>query len=126
MTKRKPKHYNPKHLIEEIKKWPNPMHDKKHGYDLYVNDDRARSNETRIDHITEYGHDLKARDLRLVPEGIKKYFDYKKDPVYKNTFNYYLNRKGKDKGFIKVSIRISDDNPKRAWIKTIYITYVIK
>ena len=126
MTRRKPRYYNPEYLIEEIKKWPNPMPDKKHGYDLYLTDDRARSNESRIDHIVEYGHGLKARDLRLVPEGIKNYFEYKKDPVYKNTYNYYLCRKGKDTGFIKVSIRISDDNPKRAWIKTIYITYNIK
>ena len=89
--KRKPKVYNPEHLIEAIKKWPNPMYDKKHGYYLYV-EGRARSNQTRIEHIIEYGHDLKVRDLELVPDGIKNYFDYKKDPVYKNTFNYYIKR----------------------------------
>ena len=125
MSKKKPKIYNPQHLIEEIEKWPNPMYDKKHGYYIYV-EGKARSNQTRVEHIVEYGHDLKARDLQLVPEGIKNYFDYKKDLVYKNTFNYYLRRKGEDKGFIKVSVRISDDDPKHAWIKTIFITYKIK
>lgn len=126
MTRRKPRYYNPEHLIEEIKKWPNPMHDKKHGYDLYLTDDRARSNESRIDHIVEYGHDLKVRDLRLVPNGIKNYFDYRKDPIYKDTFNYYLRRGGKDRGFIKVSIQIDGNDSKKAWIKTIYITYNVK
>ncbi len=123
--KRKPKVYNPEHLIEAIKKWPNPMYDKKHGCYLYV-EGRARSNQTRIEHIIEYGHDLKVRDLELVPDGIKNYFDYKKDPVYKNTFNYYIKRKGNDKGLIKVSVRVSEVDHKKAWIKTIFITYSIK
>ena len=125
MAKRKPQHYDPTHLIEEINKWPNPMVDKKHGYDLYV-EGMARSNQTRVEHIVQYGHGLKARDLSLVPNGIKNYFDYKKDPVYKNTYSYYIKRGGMDRGLIKVSIRISDDDPTYAWIKTIYITYKIK
>lgn len=125
MAKRKPRIYNPQNLIDAIKKWPVPIHDKKHGFDIYVAG-RARSNQTREEHIVEYGHDLKARDITLVPKGILNYFDYRKDPVYKNTYNYYLKRRGKDKGFIKVSIRIDDYNPKRAWVKTIFITYRIK
>ena len=125
MSKKKPKIINPVHLIEAIEKWPNPIYDKKHDYYIYL-EGRARSNQTRIEHIIEYGHDLKARDLKLIPEGIKHYFDYKKDPTYKNTYNYYIKRGGNDKGLIKVSIRISDHDPKRAWIKTIFITYKIK
>ena len=125
MPKRKPKVYDPSHLIKEIKKWPNPMYDKKHGYYIYV-EGRARSNQTRVEHIVEYGHDLKVRDLKLIPKGIENYFDYRKDPTYKNTFNYYIKRGGLDKGLIKVSIRISEDDSSHAWIKTIYITYRIK
>ena len=89
MSKRKPKIFNPKSLIAAIRKWPIPLHDLKHGFDIYV-EGRARSNQTREEHIIEYGHGLKARDLNLVPKGISNYFDYKKDPVYKNTFNYYI------------------------------------
>ena len=126
MTRRKPRTYNPEKLIEEIQKWPNPMQDKKHGYYIYLQDDRARSNETRIEHIIEYSHELKARDLSLIPNGIKNYQDSKKDPTYKNTYNYYIKRKGKDKGWIKMSIRISDDDSSYAWIKTIYITRNVK
>ena len=123
--KRKPRVFNPTHLVEAIKKWPNPMYDKKHGYYIYV-EGRARSNQTRIEHIVEYGHDLKARDLELIPNGIKNYFEYKKDPVYKDTFNYYIKRGGEDKGLIKVSIQIDGKERKRAWVKTIFITYRIK
>ena len=125
MAQRKPKNYDPSHLIAEIEKWPNPMYDKKHGYFIYV-EGMARSNQTRIEHIVEYGHDLKTRDLALVPQGIVHYFCYKKDPVYQNTYNYYIKRGGKDKGLIKVSVRVSDYDPQYAWIKTIFITYKIK
>ena len=125
MSKRKPRIYHPKNLITEIKKWPNPMYDKKHGYYIYV-EGRARSNQTREEHIIEYGHDLKAKDLKRIPEGIENYFKYKKDPKYKNTYNYYIKRGGEDKGLIKVSIRISDHDSKQAWIKTVFITYNIK
>lgn len=125
MSKRKPHVYNPTHLLEAIKKWIMPMHDKKHGYDIHI-EEKARSNQTREQHIVRCGHDLKVRDLELVPQGINNYFEYRKDPVYKNTFNYYILRAGMDKGFIKVSIRISDIDNTYAWIKTIYITYKIK
>ena len=125
MSKKKPKVFNPKHHIEAINKWRLPFYDKKHNYYIYLNE-RARSNQTRINHIIDYSHNLKARDLQLVPGGINDYFEYKKDPVYKNTFNYYIKRGGKDKGMIKVSIRIDDNNAEKAWIKTIFITYNLK
>ncbi len=125
MSKKKPRTYDPSHLIEAIKKWPNPMHDKKHGYYLYL-EERARSNQTRIEHIVKPSHDLKVRDLELVPEGISNYFEYKKDPVYKDTYNYYITRKGKDKGFVKVSIQIDSRKREYAWIKTIFIAYLVK
>lgn len=101
------------------------MYDKRHGYYIHVQE-KARSNQTRIEHIVKASHDLQTRDLDLVPQGINNYFLYKKDPVYKNTYNYYLRRKGNKKGFVKVSIRISDHDPEYAWIKTIYVTYKIK
>ena len=125
MSKKKPKTYNPKNLILAIEKWPNHIHDPKHGYDIYV-EGRARSNQSRVEHIVKYGHDLKKRDLESIPKGITNYFDYKKDPVFKNTYNYYINRKGMDRGFIKVSIQVDHQNPRKAWIKTIYITYKVK
>lgn len=99
-----------------------PIYDIKHDLHIYV-EGQARSNQTRLEHIVESSHDLKVRDLVDVPNGINGYFVYKKDPVYKDTYNYYLYRKGKDKGFTKVSIQIDHKNPRRAWIKTIYIAH---
>ena len=125
MSNKKPKIYNPKNLIKAIEKWPNPICDVKHGHDIYV-EGKARSNQTRLEHIIQYRHNLKVKDIELIPNAISHYFDYKKDPTYKNTYNYYIKRGGKDKGLIKVSIRISDNDPKHAWVKTIYITYKIK
>lgn len=125
MSKRKPKVYNPTKLLMEIQKWNLPFFDKKHNHYIFV-EGRARSNQTRIEHIVEYGHNLNTRDLGLIPIGINSYFDYKKDPVHKKTFNYYIRRGGKDKGFIKVSVMISDTDKTKAWIKTIFITYKLK
>ncbi len=125
MTKRKPRTCNPIHLVEVIEQWNLPFHDERHGYFIYV-EGNARSNQTRVEHIVEYSHDLKVRDLKRVPKGINKYLKFKKDPYYKNTFNYYITRGGKDRGFIKVSIQVDHHDSKKAWIKTIYITYVIK
>ena len=125
MSKKRPQIYNPSHLIAAIEKWPNPMFDKKHGYYIYV-EGRAKSNQTIVEHIVEYGHDLKVRDLELVPVGIINYFEYNKDPVYKDTYNYYVPRKDMDKGFVKISIQIDSNNKKKAWIKTVYVTYRIK
>ncbi len=125
MSRKKPHVYDPTNLIAAIKKWPNPMFDKKHGYYLYL-EDKARSNQSRTEHIVKFGHDLKVRDIELVPDGINNYFQYKKDPVYKNTFNYYIKRGGQDKGLIKVSIQIDHLDTSYAWIKTIFITYNIK
>ena len=125
MTKRKPKIYDPSKLINIVNKWSLPLKDKKHGIEIYLFG-RARTNQTRLEHIVECGHDLKARDLELIPNGINNYVYFKKDQVYKNTYNYYIKRKGKDKGFIKVSIRINDNDSTKAWIKTIFITYKIK
>ena len=125
MSKKKQKNTNEKPLQEVIEKWSLPFYDRKHGYYIYLNE-RARSNQARVEHIIDSRHNLKAKDLQLVPEGITNYFDYKKDSVYKNTFNYYIKRNENDKGLIKVSIRIDDYNPKTAWIKTIYVTYDFK
>ena len=125
MSKRKPRIYDPTNLVNAIEEWNVPIYDKKHGYYIHL-EERARSNQTRVQHIVRYGHDLKVRDLKLVPNGINNYLDYRKDPVYKNTFNYYIKRGGNDRGFIKLSIRISDYDSKYAWIKTVFVTYKIK
>lgn len=111
--------------MDALKALPNPMEDIKHGVLIYI-EGNARSNQTREQHIIKESHQLKVRDIESIPEGITNYLSYKKDPNNKGTFNYFIKRKGLSKGFIKVSIQIDNKNPKRAWIKTVYITYHIK
>ena len=124
---RKPKVYNPQLIIEEIEKMPNPFFDDVHNLTITIKG-RARSNQTRKEHIAQYGHDLKVRDIALIVDSSKKivFYKYKKDKNHKDTYNYYIKRKGEDKGFIKVSIQISKQNKKKAWVKTIFITNKIK
>ena len=113
-------------LSDALMKIPFPLKDKRHGFSIYLSDRRASSNETRIKHIINKRHDLKVRDIESIPNGINDYWHYKKDSTYKDTFNYYLKRKGEDKGYIKVSVQLDWKNKKVAWIKTIYITYKVK
>ena len=126
MTKRKAKVFNQKRLITALKSLPNPIYDKKHMLNVYVDEGRARSNQTRVEHITKHSHGLKVKDINSVPKGIANYWLYRKDPIYKDTYNYYFKRAGLEKGLIKVSIQIYPNDSHKAWIKTIYITYRVK
>ena len=50
-----------------------------------VRNDRARSNETRFEHIAKKNHQLKVRDIELIPEGINEYAKKNNGTVdYKN------------------------------------------
>ncbi len=123
--KRNDKIYDLK-LIEALKKLPSQIEDKRHGFVIEIKDDRARSNETRFEHIAKKNHELKVRDIEAIPEGIIRYIKYVKSEEIENTFCYYIKRKGEDRGFIQVVILIDEDNPKKARIKTIFIAHRIK
>ena len=125
MTKRRQKIYDSTKLIAALNKIVFPITDYRHQISIFVKG-KARSNETRIEHIVKQGHELKVRDIESIPEGINNYMAYKKDKRKKTTYNYYIKRKGGDKGFIKVSIKIDPKNTKIATIKTIFITYNLK
>ena len=124
MTRRKPRIINTSLLIQAISKLDLPLYDKKHNLYLHI-EGRARSNQTRVDHIVEFGHNLKVRDIETIND-LNNYSFFKKDSSYKHTVNYYFKRQGRDKGMIKIAARVSEINPTKAWIKTIYITYRIK
>ena len=111
-------------LIEELKKLPNPIVDKRHGISIFFEDSQARSNQTRFEHIALERHYLVPNDIRLIP---KKIEDSRliKDKEHKNGFNYYIKRGG-TKNYIKVSIDIDKNNANRGVVKTIYVTNVIK
>ena len=116
--KRNDKIYDLK-LIEALKKLPSQIEDKRHGFIIEIKDDRARSNETRFEHIAKKNHELKVRDIEAIPEGIIRYIKYVKSEEMENTFCYYIKRKGEDRGFIQVVILIDEDNPNAVQSKVI-------
>ena len=113
-------------LIEALKKLPPLIEDRRHGFVIYIRDDQARSNETRFQHIAKKMHELKVRDIESIPEGIKDYMRFAKSKEIKDTYYYYIKRKGGDKGFIQVAILVDINDKKIAYLKTIFIAYRIK
>ena len=90
MAKRKGLSYEEK-LINSLKKLPNPLEDKRHNLKIYFNDDRARSNQSRFEHIIDDRHGLLASDIERIPRYIKQ-SKLKKDSERKNTFNLFIKR----------------------------------
>ena len=108
-----------------MRKLPNPIEDKKHGLLIYFRDDRSRSNESRFEHIAKKHHELKVRDIEAIPNGINKYVKFCKSKTLKDTYYYYINRKGEDTGFIQLTILVDMFDKKKAYVKTIFIAYRI-
>ena len=125
MAKKTNGKYNLK-LIEALKKLPSIIEDKRHGFVIQIRDDMARSNETRFQHIAKKNHELKVRDIESIPEGIRCYVRFTKSKEQKDTYYYYIDRKGEDKGFIQLAIKLKEGESKIYYIKTIFITYRIK
>ena len=125
MAKKANEKYDQK-IIEALKKLPPLIEDKRHGFVIQVRNDLARSNETRFQHIAKKMHELKVRDIECIPEGIKAYIRFSKSKDIKDTYYYYIKRKGGGKGFIQVAILVDINDKKVAYLKTIYIAYRIK
>ena len=123
--KKKDEKYDSK-IIDALKKLPSEIEDKRHNFIIQIRNDKARSNETRFEHIAHKKHELKVRDIESVVEGIKEYVKFTASKELKDTYYYYINRKGKDKGFIQVAILVDINNKKIAYLKTIFIAYRIK
>ena len=125
MSKKDNLKFNPA-LINALKEISFPIYDKKHNLYVYAVDDRARSNESRFEHIAKNHHELKVRDIEDLPIGIQSAFRFRKSNNKKGTYYYFYQRRGESKGFIQVSIQIMKNNPRKAYIKTIYVVYRIK
>ena len=123
--KRRQTNYDPK-IIEELKKLPNPIHDKKHNWHIYFMNDRARSNQTRFEHISRLVHELTAKDIKSIREELANSAILKKEKGRRDTFNYYIPRKGNKRQYVKVSIRIVDWKERMAEVKTIVATNKLK
>ena len=124
MAKKKESTYEEK-MIAALNSFPSPLVDKKHGIVIVLENDRARSNESRIEHIINSRHDLKPSDIKRIPKKIEKAI-FKKDKERKDTYNFYIERNNYQKQFIKISVKIEFDKSNKATIKTIFITDSIK
>lgn len=113
-------------ILDALKHLPKFMYDNKHHLLLCLNDNNARSNETRFEHIAKKYHELKVRDIEAIPDGINHYVKYSKSKTLKDTYSYFIKRKGNDQGFIKVDILIDINDKNKAYIKSIYISYRLK
>lgn len=113
-------------IIEALKKIPSPIYDKKHKINVFFIDDQVRKNETRFEHIAKQYHELKVRDIESIEKGINNYLCFTKSKEINDVYNYYLKRKGLDKGFVQISILVDMEDKTKAYVKTIFIAYRIK
>ena len=82
--------------------------------------------ESGAEHIAGKLHELKVRDIKAIPEGIRSYVRFIKDKDCQETYCYFINRKGEDDGFIKVAVKLYEHDKKKAYVKSIFIVYRIK
>lgn len=113
-------------LIQALYNLKLPIEDVRRGLLIYLDNERARSNENRFQHICNTRHKLNTKDIKYIPEGIQKNSTLKKDKHKKNTFNYYFKRKSNQLEYIKISVSVDEKEPKNVKIKTIFITKIIK
>lgn len=109
-------------IIGALKKIPSPIYDKKHKHYVYFIND-VDHNQTRFEHIAKQYHELRVRDIESIFGGINDYVLYKKSKNHKDTYYYYINRKGMDKGFVQVAIKLIEGETNKYYVKTIFITY---
>ena len=92
---------------------------------IYFIDNRARSNQSRFEHIISARHGLKPSDFEKIPKRIKRCI-FKKEVGRNNTYNIYIKRFSYKDEYIKISVEIKPDKPKEATVKTIFITTNVK
>ena len=92
---------------------------------IYFDDNRARSNQSRFEHIVLSRHQLKQKDIERIPIHIKKCI-FKKDQERTDTYNIYIKRNNYSGEYIKISVEIKQSEPNVAVVKTVFITNVLK
>ena len=120
MAKRKGLSYEEK-MILALSTLPNPLEDKKHRLLIVFENDKARSNQTRFEHIIDQRHELKPNDIKRIPKCLKASI-LKQDKERKNTYNLYILRRNYGDEFIKISLDIDYRKTNIATVRTIYIT----
>lgn len=108
-------------IIKALKSLPNPLKDNKHRIIIVFEDNRARSNESRFEHIAVSRHELLPSDIKQIPKRIET-SALKKDKDRTNTYNIYIRRNGHIGEYIKISIEIDFRKSNVGLVKTIFIT----
>ena len=125
MAKKRTKIYD-SNLVEALKKLTFPIVDKRHNLTVYLDDERARSNQTRLEHIAKTAHGLSVKDIEGIPEGIIKKSRLKREKKRKNSFNYYFVSKASPGFLVQVSVNVNPEDKRTAKIKTIFLTKGVK
>ena len=112
-------------LTNALRQLPNPLIDKKHRIVIYSIDDRARSNQSRFEHIIEARHGLEPGDIKRIPEKINKSI-LKQDPDRTDTYNLFIKRNTYSDEYIQISLLLDFRESNKAFIKTIFITNNLK
>ena len=109
-------------LLRALKKLPNLIEDKRHGLSVFVKDGKARSNQTRFEHIVKSSHNLHVADIEMIPIAIKEHHYFIVDSKRKRSCSYIYPRSGQKKDYLQVVINLDKNDPKKATIKTVFIT----
>ena len=112
-------------IQKALESLPYPIIDKKHGIKIFCENDRARSNQSRIEHIILERHSLMPSDIERIARNINE-SDLIMDKERKYTFNLYVKRNSYNNEYIKVSLNLDFKVSNEAKIKTIFITNVKK
>ena len=112
-------------VLNALKALPEVIEDKKHRIKIKFEDDQARSNESRFEHISLYRHELKVNDIKRIPKKINE-SELKKDDERTKTYSIYIKRNNYNNEFIKLSVTLDFTKSNEAKVKTIFITKNIK
>ena len=107
-------------LIKALNELPNPIIDNKHRIKIYVEDNRARSNESRFEHIIQERHELTPLDIKKIASKINT-SELKIDNERTKTYSLYIKRNTFTNDYIKVSLNLDFRKSNEATIKTIFI-----
>ena len=97
------------------------MEDVRHNVNIIFENDMARSNETRYQHIMAEGHSLTLKDIETFKQEILKTSKLVKDKKRKNTWIYYIKRKSKSKEYIIIPVEETKRNKQMLKVKTMFI-----
>ena len=112
-------------IVKACEKIKTPIIDELRNLSIFFRE-KSRSNESGIEHIAKSYHGLDSSDIELLEDCIKNPVEHIKDRRYPNTYCYYHNRKHDKNHFIKVVVKVREENKRIGYISSIFITKKIK